>query len=212
MQREESKLHRTLKSETRALHEQLDSELGLLAPDLTIHRYGHVLRAFLGFYSPMERGLARLVATTQPVGFSLRARVPLIERDLIALGLSRRQIAATPLCTVLPRLTSVEDLAGCLYVLEGACLGGQVIARALRRRFGLERSNGASFFIGDAEATGMRWLRVLAWLDGVAQEAVRCEVIVTSARATFQTFACWLAQQGASRPQVEEGDGRSHRL
>jgi heme oxygenase len=195
-------LRRVLKCETQALHERLDAELGLLEPGLTIHRYGRVLRAFHGFYAPVEAGLLRLAAASPPIGFPLRARSELIERDLRALGLSRPEIAALPRCTDLPRLACPEDLAGCLYVLEGACLGGQVIARALRRRFGLTEVTGISFFMGDAEATATRWIVVVTWLDGVGREGARTEEIVATARATFQTLARWLEQQGASR----EGD------
>jgi heme oxygenase len=112
--------------------------------------------------------LVRLTAAAPPLGFPLRARSELIESDLLALGLSRREIAELPRCTDLPRLSCTEDLAGCLYVLEGACLGGQVIARALRERLGVAKGSGASFFTGDAEGTSARWRLFLAWLEGDA--------------------------------------------
>ncbi len=193
-----STLRRSLKGETRALHEQLEAELGLLEPGLTIHRYARVLRAFYGFYTPVEAGLLRLTAVAPPLGFPLRARSELLGRDLRALGLSRRQIAELPRCDDLPRLACVEDLAGCLYVLEGASLGGQIIARALGRRFGLSSGGGLSFFVGDAEATGTRWRVVLAWLDRLVRDGARSEEIVAAARATFQSLARWLHEQGAS--------------
>jgi heme oxygenase len=192
-----STLRRVLKDETREQHERLEAELGLLEPGLTIHRYGRVLRAFHGFYAPVEAGLLRLAAAT-PLGFPLRERSDLIERDLRALGLSRRDIAELPRCTDLPRLSCFEDLAGCLYVLEGACLGGQVIARALGRRFGLSRLSGMSFFTGDAEATATRWIAFLTWLERVVREGAQSEQIIAAARATFQTLARWLEQQGAT--------------
>jgi len=206
---EAASIHRVLKGATRPLHERLDAELGLLEPGLTIHRYGRVLRAFHGFYAPIETGLVRLAAAAAPLGFPLRARAELIERDLRALGWSRREIDELPRCSDLPRLACSEDLAGCLYVLEGACLGGQVIARALRRRFGLA---GISFFTGDAEATAARWIVVLGWLERVVRDGARSDEIVATARATFQTLARWLQQQGASQ-RTEGGDrGRPDRL
>ena len=100
----------------------------------------------------------RLAAAGPPLGFPLRARSELIESDLLALGLSRRELAELPRCADLPRLSCPEDLAGCLYVLEGACLGGQVIAPVLHRRLGVAKGSGASFFVGDAEATSARWI------------------------------------------------------
>jgi len=103
---------------------------------------------------------------------------------------------------VLPRLSCLEDLAGCLYVLEGACLGGQVIAPLLYRRFGVAQGSGASFFVGDAEGTSARWILVLAWLEVVACSGARTEEIVAAARATFQTISRWAERQGASPPSV----------
>ncbi len=133
-------------------------ELGLLESELSIDRYRRVLEIFFGFYAPIEAGLARLASAGPPLGFPLRARTALIESDLLSLGLSRREIADLPRCADLPRLSCPEDLAGCLYVLEGACLGGQVIAPALPERLGVAKGSGASFFIGDAEGTPARWM------------------------------------------------------
>ena len=118
-----------------------------------------------------------------------------------------------PRCTNLPRLSCAEDLAGCLYVLEGACLGGQVIARTLRQRLGVAKGSGASFFVGDAEATSARWILVLTWLDGLVRAGARSEAIAASACATFLTLARWAEQRGASQPSVWGGCcGRPDRL
>jgi heme oxygenase len=193
-----SALRQQLKRETAGLHRRLEAQLGLMEPDLSVHRYQRVLRTFFGFYAPVEAGLVRLAAANPPLGFPLRARCELIESDLHALGLSRRELAGLPRCTDLPRLSCLEDLAGCLYVLEGACLGGQVIARALHQRLGVAKGSGASFFVGDAEATSARWILVLTWIDGLARAGARSEEIVASACATFQTLARWVEQQGAS--------------
>ena len=171
-----------------------------------------VLQAFYGFYAPVEAGLVRLAAAGPPLGFPLRARSELIESDLLALGLSRRELAELPRCADLPRLSCPEDLAGCLYVLEGACLGGQVIAPVLQRRLGLAKGSGASFFVGDAEATAARWILVLAWLEGLSARGRASDEIVAAACATFRTLARWVEQQGASRPFGGDVHGRPDRL
>ena len=161
-------LRRRLRRETAGLHQHLEAQLAVLDPQLSIHRYRNVLRAFYGFYPPVEAGLAQLAAAGPPLGFPLRARAALLESDLLALGASRPELAELPRCADLPRLLCREDLAGCLYVLEGACLGGQVIAPMLQRRLGLAKGSGASFFVGDAEATAARWTCVLTWLEGMS--------------------------------------------
>src|SRR6187431_1589548 len=113
-----------LKRGTAAAHQHLEAQLGLLDPGLDVHRYLRVLETFYGFYVPVEIDVTRLAAAEMPLGFPLRARAELIERDLLALGLSPADLAALPLCSDRPELSGIEDLAGCLYVLEGASLGG----------------------------------------------------------------------------------------
>jgi heme oxygenase len=193
-----SPLRQQLKQETAVLHRRLEAQLGLLDPALSLERYRRLLEIFCGFYAPVEAGLVLLAAAGYPLGFPLRARSKLIEDDLLAMGMSRGELVALPRCVVLPRLSCLEDMAGCLYVLEGACLGGQIIASLLCRRFGMAKGSGASFFIGDAEGTPTRWMLVLAWLEGVMCEGARSEEIVAAACATFQTLAQWAEQQGAS--------------
>ena len=189
-----SLLHRQLRHETADLHRHLDEQLSVLDSRLSIDRYRDVLQVFLGFYGPIEAGLAS--AAGSAAGVPLRARAALIESDLLALGASRPQIAQLPRCADLPRLRCLEDLAGCIYVLEGACLGGQVIARAVERRLGLGRDSGVSFFIGDGEATPARWRRVLSWLESLPSGGARGEAIVASARATFSALIDWIARRG----------------
>ena len=121
------------------------------------------------------------------------ARAELIERDLLALGRSPAELAALPLCSDRPELSCSEDLAGCLYVLEGACLGGRVLIPLLHRRLGLTKDSGAAFFAGDEERTLPRWTVVVAWLDGLPRTGASAEKIVSAAKSTFDAFARWAA-------------------
>jgi heme oxygenase len=187
-----SPLRRQLKRETADLHRRLEIDLGLLESELSLDRYRRVLEFFFGFYAPIEAALARVASAGPPLGLPLRDRTALIEGDLLSLGLSRGEIADLPRCAELPRLSCAEELAGCLYVLEGACLGGQVIAPALRERLGVARGGGASFFIGEAEGTPARWSLFLAWLEGLVRAGSATAEIVGSARATFLAFARWV--------------------
>jgi len=186
-----SPVRQQLKRETAALHRRLESGLGLLESELSLERYRRVLELFLGFYAPLEAGLAR-VASGAPLGLPLRARAALLENDLSSLGLSQREIVELPRCADLPRPSSVEELAGCLYVVEGACLGGQALAPALRERLGVARDTGAAFFIGDGEGTRARWNAFLAWLEDLVRAGSPPAQIVASARATFLAFARWV--------------------
>jgi len=186
-----STVRQTLKRATADLHRRLETAVGLLESELTIDRYRRVLETFFGFYAPIEAALAHAASAAPPLGLPLRTRAALLETDLLSLGLSRREIADLPRCADLPRLSCPEQVAGCLYVLEGACLGGQMIAPALRERLGVTKNSGAAFFTGDGEGTRDRWGLFVAWLEGVARAGSATDDIVASARATFLAFARW---------------------
>lgn len=175
------------------MHQHLEAQLGLLDPRLDVHGYRRVLETFFGFYVPVEIDVTRLAAAGPPLGFPLHARAELIERDLLALGLSPAELASLPLCSDRPELSCFEDLAGCLYVLEGACLGGQVLTPLLHRRLGLAKDSGAAFFAGDEEWTLPRWTVIVAWLDGLPRTGASTAKIVSAANATFDAFARWAA-------------------
>jgi heme oxygenase len=183
-----SLLRQQLKRETADLHRRLELAVGLLESELSLDRYRRVLEFFFGFYAPIEAGMARVAS----VGLPLRARAALLESDLLSVGLSRREIADLPRCADLPPLSCAGELAGCLYVLEGACLGGQVIAPALRQQLGVAQGSGASFFIGDGEGTRARWSLFLGWLEDLVRAGAAPAEIVASARATFLAFARWV--------------------
>ena len=197
---DETSLRRRLKRETTVVHQHLEAQLGLLDPRLDVQRYRRVLETFYGFYVPVEIDVTRLAAAEPPLGFPLRARAELIERDLLALGQSAADIAALPLCHDRAELSCVEDLAGCLYVLEGACLGGQVLSPLLHRRLGLTKGSGAAFFAGDEESTLPRWTLIVAWIDGLPRTGALTTKIISAATATFDAFARWAAVARAGVP------------
>ena len=84
-----------------------------------------------------------------------------------------------------PELSCVEDLAGGLYVLEGACLGGQVLSPLLHRRLGLTKGSGAAFFAGDEESTLPRWTLFVAWVDGLPRTGASTTKIIRAATGTL---------------------------
>lgn len=191
-------LRTRLRQETAPLHLTVERELDLLDPALTVDRYRRVLKAFWGFYAPVESRIRILAVAAPPLRLPLPDRTALIERDLIALRISRSELSNLPVCDEAPQLSSVADLAGCLYVLEGAALGGRIIARFVEARMGLDRERGAAFLSGDGEAIGDRWRRVEAWLGEVEDAGASPDQAVASAIKTFRALSRWARLQGAT--------------
>ncbi len=93
-----------------------------------------------------------------------------------------------PVCGDLPVCNSIAQAFGCLYVLEGATLGGRVLCRHFNQTLGLDVHNGSAFFAGYGEATGAMWA-----LFGERLTAANVDetAAIQSACQTFQTLEQW---------------------
>lgn len=169
-----------LRTETRAAHEALEAQVPLTDPGLTLDDYAAVLRGFSAVVLPLERRLAEL---DLPAGLEwpTRERSNLLRRDLADLHAE----AAAPAHSWTD-LTPAGALGAC-YVLEGSTLGGQVIARHLRR-LDLTPERGARYFAGHGADTGPRWKAFMAALEASVSGADADEVVAGADR-TFTAFA-----------------------
>lgn len=184
-----------LREATAAAHRRVEEHVDLLNPNLTVDAYRNILCAFYGYYEPLERRVAAAALLAPLRDFDLIDRTARIERDLLTLGASRSELEALARCPDIPNIVRPADVAGILYVIEGASLGGQVIGRALARKFGISARNGASFFVGEGPRTAIRWKNVLRWIDDVASTEYDASAVVDAACATFETIAAWFERQ-----------------
>lgn len=181
-----SPIHQCLRESTRADHLRLEGTLNLLDPRLTRDQYGRLLVAFLGFYEPLEAQFRRYHrAASMALDFELPCRAPLLMADLAVLGMSPVARDAAPL----PEILTLSEFAGRLYVVEGAALGGQVLARHLAERWALGHDSGAAFFSGSGPGeVGRRWARVLRWLERAAISGADSRDMSAAASATFRAL------------------------
>jgi heme oxygenase len=178
-----------LRSETASHHAAIESQMPLLDPEMSLETYIRMLQSFWGYYSPLEERLRSQSFAGRYV-WSDRKKTPRLMVDLLALGASTTEIAR---CEHLPCLDSIAEVLGCLYVIEGASLGGQIIAKHLNANLGLTPETGASFFGGYGVNTGPYWLAFRTLLTEVATSVDQDDQIVISANATFQTLCDWLS-------------------
>lgn len=185
-----------LKAQTSALHERLEGALDLLNAELTMSDYRRLLKGFYGFYQPLETGLQPFAACLEASGMrpAARRKLPSLRRDLLSLGLKDGEILALPLCAYTPQVEDVAAALGCMYVTEGATLGGQLLTRHFAAKFALTRENGCAFFGGYGPLTGARWREFGAALEEFAHRAGGEETMVAAARATFTTLETWLME------------------
>lgn len=185
-----------LKDRTRTLHEEIERALDLDSRLESVERYANLLSRFYGYYVPLEFQLAT-VRGYESVGFDFfpRRKAPLLLEDLRALGHSADEIARIPLCGRLPGTDSLAQALGCLYVIEGSTLGGQVIRREVQRRLGFAPRQGCTFFAGYQEETASRWR------DFCVSCTTYCEMhpeageeVIGTACRSFVSLKNWIAQ------------------
>jgi heme oxygenase len=185
-----------LKLATSASHRALESQLPLMHRDLSLDDYRRFVSRFLGFYAPLEGQLLAAPCWQQlAFDYTARQKTPRLTRDLLSLGSSFEALRGTPLCTDLPVLETPEQLLGCLYVIEGATLGGRVITRHLEGQLGLKPESGGAFFDGYGTETGTHWKVFCTLLSKHADHCTdqgRHEAIVVGANRTFEALTHWL--------------------
>ena len=174
-----------LRAATQAQHTRLEALLRLGAPDLTAPEYTAVLRHFYPIYAHLEAAL-RLwdgAFAAQGVHLAARLKLPLLDADLRALGTLPQPQRVTL------SLDSAAAAWGCLYVLEGATLGGQFIVRAVQA-LGFTPAYGAAFFAGYGASTGKNWRAFCEALDAALHnDPAAGAAAVQAACSTFELFA-----------------------
>lgn len=187
-----------LRSATAEEHERLETRLDVAGRCATTGGYRALLESFWGLHVELEPGLdaARAVTGVLP-GWSRGEVLRRLEADLDDLGCgpsARRDLSRSG---DLPSLGGVDRVWGCLYVVEGASLGGGVIAAELaRRRLGLP----ARFFTGDGEERGRRWHAFRRALGRHLEGPTALPGVVQSARETFAAVERWCVRVPAGRP------------
>jgi heme oxygenase (biliverdin-IX-beta and delta-forming) len=125
--------------------------------------------------------------------YSRRLKVPLLVEDLHSLG---RDAGTTCLAHQgdLPDTSTPSRVLGCLYVLEGASLGGQIIRRHIEARLDLAPERGLAFFGGYGEETAAMWRQFSRYLENYAAALDQSgeDEIIDGARQVFTKLGDWL--------------------
>lgn len=181
-----------LREATREVHERLHQHpnfAALLDGTLTVTSYRRLLARLYGFHRPYEDVLLSLPSQWwHGLNPEPRRRAYRLAEDLAALGLTSSELSALPFVPP-PAIECCEELLGCLYVREGATLGGRVLARRLEPMC-WPNGAGRSFFSGTAQDS-MLWAELCLALDRIGNKQ-NISAMTGAACATFAAFEAWL--------------------
>jgi len=142
--------------------------------------YAQILRCHLALLSGFEAALGDWLTLLVGNGWHYRPRVPALREDLRALG----QQPGLP--TAPPRVDDDAARWGMLYVIEGAQLGGRMIARSLRQQ--QPALSGALRYFELANDDPVGWRRFQATLDRCLDTPSARAAAIDGAQAMFAHF------------------------
>ena len=178
-----------LKEATRTQHENLENTVDVMNNMFSLDNYKTLLTKFYRFYAAIEPKVAANDLLSAGFDVSARRKLPLLEKDLTALGIFENVQKETAPWTDLPALDSTAKAFGSLYVMEGATLGGQIIMRHLKQHLDLTPENGGAFFNSYGANVGPMWKEFCAITTEFAEKEQDDETIINAARETFDSFA-----------------------
>jgi heme oxygenase len=183
-----------LKQSTHIHHQHASKSMDILHLHLSIEEYGALLQRLWGFYSPLETLIDKRAACPfSLLDYGKRKKVPLLTRDLHALDIFTPSFL--PICSKLPELSDLSQVLGCMYVLEGATLGGQVISRHLKKQLAIDQTTGCAYFSSYGAEVGCMWQTFCSVLTSYASTHTLEKQILQSACSTFIAFNTWLDEK-----------------
>ena len=121
-------------------------------------------------------------------------RAARLAADLRGLGCDPDSL---PVCDELPPLDDVAAALGCAYVLEGAALGGGIVAAALASN-PVGQGWPRAFVTGDGSGRGRRWRAFRRTAEAWADTPARQDEVVAAALRTFDACERWFAEDSVA--------------
>lgn len=184
-----------LRDATRDIHEDFEKGLKVSQPEAGRDEYFTFICAMYGWLRPFEE---RLWGAEWPQGMQPEARrqkAAWLERDLRAAGLDDEDIAKLPLAQDHLLLDTPARRFGIAYVMEGAQLGSQVLARTLKPRLAPWP---AYWLSGYGEQASAYWLSFRKQAEVSLVDDVARGEAGEAARNAFLALADWFRARGAA--------------
>lgn len=185
-----------LRESTHDFHRGVEKLTPFFRKDFDQPAYLRWLDLMQGFYDPIDH-LVEESAFSSSTGWDYKPRRILIADDVQLLA-HRNPAAPRDTSKVLGemgRLSSVGEIAGMLYVVEGSALGGKVLLKVLERSAGVTAALGASFFAPHGELPHIRWAEYVQLLTTLSADPAFERHAVRGAVTTFKALHDWIVQE-----------------
>lgn len=156
--------------------------------------YKDVLKVFYGFYKPFEQKLESL-EDWKNYDFDLhkRRKSELLVNDMKSLGVTDEEINNLPMNDNLPQMNNLGQALGAMYVIEGATLGGQIVASKINDALGYDADNGVAFFNSYRQDLRPMWKEFSDFINKYSEDNNITDPIVDASDETYHRFNEWLS-------------------
>ncbi|MDP9089089.1 MAG: biliverdin-producing heme oxygenase [Pseudomonadota bacterium] len=181
-----------LRAATASSHRRLEKRLSVTERFGKLTGYREHLERMWGFCSALEASLGAQSFEGALPDYEARRKLPLLATDLAALGLSGSSISSLPRCREMPEPSGPAFALGCVYVLEGATLGGRTLLPLVEERLGFNADHGASYLASYGTDVAAMWRAFKAAVEACCCDADRQASALRAAVLTFDVLADWL--------------------
>jgi heme oxygenase len=181
-----------LRASTAMSHQRLEKRLNVKVRFRELAHYRAHLERMWGFVAAIEEKLQGDAFDGALADFEARRKLPLLTRDLLALGSERESIELLPRPTT-PSCAPPAAAFGCAYVLEGSTLGGRTMLPMVGEYLGFTADHGAAFLASYREHTPAMWKSFCAALEFYCSTPERRSSAAQAATATFESLGAWMS-------------------
>lgn len=178
-----------LKEQTREAHNQVEAvsySNNIMDGILNLKQYTTIIIANYIFNKGIED-----IAYPVIIESGMADRFELVSRsktNLLLADLEHLGIGADDVDTFYPKITTIEQALGYLYVAEGSTLGGAVIARALAKNQNLQSVTSYGFYGCYGENVGTMWKNFIIAMESSAPRINNNPAIVAGGEEAFGFF------------------------
>jgi heme oxygenase len=186
-----------LRAVTWPSHQRLEKRLDVKARFTKADAYRAHLERMWGFCAAIEASLRPESFGGSLPDYDARRKLPLLMHDLLAIGAQPSHVASLPRCEAVPNTADPAAAFGCIYVLEGATLGGRTLLPLVESHLGLTAARGASFLASYGDNVAAMWRNFGIALDAWCGVPERQVSAARAAVGTFDALAAWLCGEPA---------------
>ena len=184
-----------LRQATQDIHAAFEVELKVAKPAAGKNDYRIFIQAMWGWLSPFENSLWQAEWPHELDAANRNGKSAWLHSDLRSAGLQDADIAALPLSPCDLDLTSPAARFGVAYVLEGAQLGSQVLAKRLGT---ILQPWPARWLEGYGNESAGNWRKFMQSAEAALGSEQASHDAAQSARQTFASLQSWFHLQGAA--------------